>query len=1247
MKRMARILTILAIISAIIFAGFTYSSFAHNVDQRMAWMFFDQATIDLIKANVDAGKAPVNQNDELGIIIKNLPMPSGATTGVGGYIDFYIPVGTQITDVGYVWPNSGTAGVYDRIPMKGQSVMSLGYGPIGPAITPALVGLTLGPNYLGKTGNAVSAAGTHLGTMAGVYGDTGIFYSADPETAWDTWKNAPGGNYFITNNRGETIFPNNKWDAEQLLAYGSSSTAPIVDPNGRGNSPWGMASGVAGPESGYMWQFDKDVWDASAKTAADMRNSVKPGPWRRIQYPGSMIANDVPGSISTVLGYAGADAGKIGWDIKSSPLPPTTSMSDTTSPKMIRWSVGMLSANHPEYVYIKLKIINEPPLPPFINADGCFDLHGDVFGGDAGGEQGGKDHLWRYYDPTQTFINTCSMFSKDFSAEAALSGTNLQFKLYYWNLGRTDVTNVKIMDTLPSGLVFVSSVPAPSLLSPLTWNIAKVSAGQSYAIDVTVKVSGSGAMITNTATAQNDQGYNVQTSDGFWAGGAPILALSKSVAPSNVAPGGTVKYTVTVRNDGSGPSGNPLKIAEYLPAGFFYVSLDSVINNGANITGLTTVTATNPAQPLFSVAQAVSAGKSLLLTFTAKVGTTVPVGTYTNSFSLTHADPSIGTATLSTGAAAPVTVGGAEISGTIFNDWINADGVQNSPDEGISSFFAPITLQLKDIAGNVIATTTTDANGNYIFPGLVPGTYTVEVVSGVPAGYANTTPINFTVTLTDNQKSSGHNIGYDPGGTGSVGDLVFEDKGNDKTFTAGTDAGIANITVNLYEDTNKNGKIDPEDALVATTSTDGNGNYIFTNLPTGVSYIADVDNTDADLSAYFSPNSFLITNADPQPVSNLSGAYTTADFGFFENLPSSVGNQVFIDSNSNGVYEAGTDMALANVTINFYLDSNGDGLAEPSELVETTSTAGDGTYTFDMLGPGNYIAVLDTSDPEIPGGVIPVTSSYNVTVNPAQNLINIDFPFVEVITKTVDKASANAGDTLNYTVNPYFPGPELLTNATVSDVIPTGTTFFSANADGTYDGVSSVLWNLGTNTANVPGITAGTGTALCPAAGSPLTVTADRDTYLREDQSTNNFGTSTTLISNPAKAGAKKHMLMHFDISAIPVGATIQSATLSLRSKSSRSNHFAQVRNMMTDWTETGANWTKRDGANSWASATAFGSSDYGTNTYATFKANWLKHGIQQARTKAWLWYLLEQIQEMLNGQAVKTEQLQTALFSV
>ena len=76
---------------------------------------------------------------------------------------------------------------------------------------------------------------------------------------------------------------------------------------------------------------------------------------------------------------------------------------------------------------------------------------------------------------------------------------------------------------------------------------------------------------------------------------------------------------------------------------------------------------------------------------------------------------------------------------------------------------------------------------------------------------------------------------------------MFDDVGNDGTYNAGTDLGIPNISVNLYEDTNGNGVIDAGDALVATTSTDANGLYSFTGLAEGLDYLVQVDAEDPDL----------------------------------------------------------------------------------------------------------------------------------------------------------------------------------------------------------------------------------------------------------------------------------------------------------------------------------------------------------------------------------------------------------------
>ena len=63
------------------------------------------------------------------------------------------------------------------------------------------------------------------------------------------------------------------------------------------------------------------------------------------------------------------------------------------------------------------------------------------------------------------------------------------------------------------------------------------------------------------------------------------------------------------------------------------------------------------------------------------------------------------------------------------------DGIQDDDELGI----AGVTVVLKNVADAVIATTMTDMNGGYLFSGICPGTYTVEVdPSTVPAGMVPT-----------------------------------------------------------------------------------------------------------------------------------------------------------------------------------------------------------------------------------------------------------------------------------------------------------------------------------------------------------------------------------------------------------------------------------------------------------------------------------------------------------------------------
>ena len=112
----------------------------------------------------------------------------------------------------------------------------------------------------------------------------------------------------ITNNSGDVVVPCNKWDAEQLFAWGAKATTysttgwphlPIVDyGDGRGNAPWGFAAGTGGPQSGYAWNFDWDEWRASAKDKPAVQAAMgndEVGPWQRIKYFGSRISLDQAG----------------------------------------------------------------------------------------------------------------------------------------------------------------------------------------------------------------------------------------------------------------------------------------------------------------------------------------------------------------------------------------------------------------------------------------------------------------------------------------------------------------------------------------------------------------------------------------------------------------------------------------------------------------------------------------------------------------------------------------------------------------------------------------------------------------------------------------------------------------------------------------------------------------------------------------------------------------------------------------
>ena len=192
-----------------------------------------------------------------------------------------------------------------------------------------------------------------------------------------------------------------------------------------------------------------------------------------------------------------------------------------------------------------------------------------------------------------------------------------------------------------------------------------------------------------------------------------------------------------------------------------------------------------------------------------------------------------------------------------------------------------------------------------------------------------------------------------------LGDTVFEDSDADGIQDA-DEQGIAGATVNLLADVDGDGTIEANE-VVDTTTTDADGNYHFTVLPSD--YKVQFDTPDGfDMASPANQGNDDAIDSDG-PISDVTSLQAgevdpTLDAGFFKKA--GLGDFVFEDLDGDGVQDTnepgveGVVVKLQNPNGSAVVDGNGNPI--------TTTTDANGTYEFTGLTPGEYKVMFVAPD---------------------------------------------------------------------------------------------------------------------------------------------------------------------------------------------------------------------------------------------------------------------------------------------
>jgi uncharacterized repeat protein (TIGR01451 family) len=550
------------------------------------------------------------------------------------------------------------------------------------------------------------------------------------------------------------------------------------------------------------------------------------------------------------------------------------------------------------------------------------------------------------------------------------------------------------------------------------------------------------------------------------------LSVSKSVTPGRLNIGQNVTFTIGVANTGVTQTTGVI-VRDQLPAGFAFVSAQVPAGTSYdNSTGLWTVGTLNAAQ-------------SLTLTI---VATALPNGPYVNTAELTASSvpdpdstPGNNNPAEDDQASAAV-VALAAVTGNVFEDR-NGNGVRDPGEPPLAN----IPVVITDSSGTT-QTVNTDANGDYRAD-VAPGATTLNPQE--PAGFRLTTgndpqTVNVAPSATPTPSPP---VGYQA--LGGVSGSVWYDTGASSRQRDPGDTPLGGWIVELIDP-----RLPPGSPPVRTTTTDANGDYLFTQVPAGTYLVQFRD--PATNVAYGTPVNG--NNGNPQPGSRPAPNNPRGQLEVTVVAGQTIPQQSLPVDPSGVVYDAITRQPVAGAIVTLRLvgacagfdvntmivnASAGGYTVGPGQQISMT-TGASGFYQFLLTPtappfcnfelvvtpPANYTAPSSLIPPASPLATplgagtyrvqpqagppnISQTTTYHLqltagsgTQNVIHNHIPLDpaIPTLLALEKLVDRREAEVGDSVLYTLRIRNVQGATLPGLFIDDQLPLGFRYIAGTA---------------------------------------------------------------------------------------------------------------------------------------------------------------------------------------------------------